>query len=135
MGRVVLARAARDSLLEFDWPLTDAVEEMLGLLEREPSSGYELRGRLRGRCSLRVGSHRIIYPLADAHETVRVVAILHRSVAIAPSLARRPSAVFGGPAAASRSINIIRLTSREVAILLRTERRRNRTYPPTGYAG
>jgi mRNA interferase RelE/StbE len=79
--RVVLARAARNALLELDWTLIDAVEEALGLLEREPDSGYELRGRLSGLRSLRVGSYRIIYQLVDAHQTVRVVAILHRSVA------------------------------------------------------
>ena len=81
MTRVVLARAARAALLELDWPLIDAVDEALGLLEREPTSGYELRGRLRGLRSLRVGSYRIIYQLFDSHQTVRVVAILHRSVA------------------------------------------------------
>jgi mRNA interferase RelE/StbE len=81
MTRVVLARAARTALLELDWPLVDAVDDALGLLEREPDSGYELRGRLKGLRSLRVGSYRIIYQLAHADQTVRVVAILHRSVA------------------------------------------------------
>jgi mRNA interferase RelE/StbE len=81
MTRVVLARSARIALLALDWPLIDAVDEALGLLEREPTSGYELRGRLRGLRSLRVGSYRIIYQFVDAQHTVRVVAILHRSVA------------------------------------------------------
>ena len=81
MARVVLARAARAALLELDWPLIDAIEDALGLLEREPASGYELRGRLRGLRSLRVGSYRIIYQLVDTHQAVRVIAILHRSVA------------------------------------------------------
>ena len=81
MTRVVLARAARTALLELDWPLVDAVDDALGLLEREPDSGYELRGRLKGLRSLRVGSYRIIYQFAHADQTVRVVAILHRSVA------------------------------------------------------
>jgi mRNA interferase RelE/StbE len=81
VARVVLARSARAALLELDWPLIDAVEDALGLLEREPASGYELRGRLRGLRSLRVGSYRVIYQLAEEQQTVRVVAILHRSVA------------------------------------------------------
>jgi mRNA interferase RelE/StbE len=81
MTRVVLARSARTALLELDWPLIDAVEDALGLLEREPTSGYELRGRLRGLRSFRVGSYRIVYQLVDDQQTVRVVAILHRSVA------------------------------------------------------
>lgn len=81
MARVVLARSARAALLELDWPLIDAVEGALGLLEREPTSGYELRGRLRGLRSLRVGSYRIVYQLVDSDQTARVVAILHRSIA------------------------------------------------------
>jgi mRNA interferase RelE/StbE len=78
---VVLARSAREHLLELDWPLMDAVEDALGLLEREPRSGYELRGRLRGLRSLKVGTYRIIYQLADNDRIVRVAAIRHRSIA------------------------------------------------------
>ena len=50
-------------------------------LEREPTAGHPLRGRLRGLRSLRVGSYRIVYQLIDEQQTVRVAAILHRSVA------------------------------------------------------
>ena len=81
MARVVLAQRARLELLEFDWPLIDAVEEALGLLERDPAAGHQLRGRLRGLYSLRVGSYRVIYQLIDDRQTVRVAAILHRAVA------------------------------------------------------
>lgn len=80
MARIVLARRARLDLLKRDWRLVDAVEEALGLLERDPLTGHELRGRLRGLRSLRVGSYRIAYQLADA-ETVRVAAIRHRAIA------------------------------------------------------
>jgi mRNA interferase RelE/StbE len=68
-------------LLALDWPLIDAVEEALALLQREPLAGYPLRGRLRGLYSLRVGSYRIIYQLTDSDSTVRVAAVRHRSVA------------------------------------------------------
>jgi mRNA interferase RelE/StbE len=78
---VVLARRARRELLELDWALVDAVEDALGLLERDSKAGHALRGRLRGLRSLRVGSYRIVYQLADAGQTVRVAAIRHRSVA------------------------------------------------------
>ncbi len=81
MARLVLARHARAELLELDWPLIDAVEEALGLLQREPYAGYPLRGRLRGLYSLRVGSYRIIYQLSDNDKTVRVATIRHRSIA------------------------------------------------------
>lgn len=81
MAQLVLARHARAELLGLDWPLIDAVEEALGLLQREPYAGYPLRGRLRGLYSLRVGSYRIIYQLSDNDKTVRVATIRHRSIA------------------------------------------------------
>jgi mRNA interferase RelE/StbE len=81
VARVVLARRARSELFELNWLLIDAVEDALGLLEREPLSGHVLRGRLHGLRSLRVGTYRIIYQLADAEQTVRVAAIRHRSIA------------------------------------------------------
>lgn len=81
MARLVLARHARAELLELDWLLIDAVEEALGLLQREPHAGYPLRGRLRGLYSLRVGSYRIIYQLSGNDKTVRVATIRHRSIA------------------------------------------------------
>jgi len=81
LARVVITRSARLALLEFDWPLIAAVEDALELLERDPQAGHELRGRLRGLRSLRVGAYRIIYQLTDGGQTVRVAAIRHRSVA------------------------------------------------------
>jgi mRNA interferase RelE/StbE len=81
VAHVVLARRARGELLDLDWRLIDAVSDALGLLEREPLAGHELRGRLRGLRSLRVGTYRIIYQLADAERTVRIVSIRHRSLA------------------------------------------------------
>jgi mRNA interferase RelE/StbE len=81
VARVVLARRARSELLELNWPLIDAIQDALGLLERDPLVGHPLRGRLRGLRSLRVGTFRVIYQLAEDERTVRVVAIRHRSVA------------------------------------------------------
>lgn len=80
MARLVLARRARRDLLALDWPLIDAIEDALGLLERDPFAGYPLRGKLRGLYSLRIGTYRIIYQLTDGGKTVRVAAIRHRSV-------------------------------------------------------
>ena len=80
MVRVVLARRARRELLDLDWPRIDAIEDALGLLERDPHAGYALRGRLRGLRSLQVGAYRIVYQLTDADRTVRVAAIRHRSM-------------------------------------------------------
>ena len=81
MATVVLARSARQQLLDLDWPLIDAAEDALGLLERDPYAGHPLRGRLGGLRSLRVGAYRIIYQLTDNEHTVRVAAIRHRSIA------------------------------------------------------
>jgi len=67
-------------LLELGGPLIDAIEDALGLLERDPHAGYPLRGKLRGLYSLRVGSYRILYQLTDRGKTVRVAAIRHRSI-------------------------------------------------------
>jgi mRNA interferase RelE/StbE len=78
---VVLARAARRELLGLDWSLIEAIQDALGVLERDPEAGHELRGRLRGLRSLRVGSYRIVYQLTDMGQTVRVAAIRHRSIA------------------------------------------------------
>jgi mRNA interferase RelE/StbE len=80
VARVVLARRARQDLLDLDWPVIDAVEDALGQLEREPLAGHTLRGRLRGLRSLRVGSYRIVYQVID-DRTVRVAAIRHRGSA------------------------------------------------------
>jgi mRNA interferase RelE/StbE len=80
MPRLVLARRARLDLLGLGWPLIDAIEDALSLLERDPFAGHELRGRLRGLRSLRVGAYRILYQVIDDGKTIRVAAIRHRSV-------------------------------------------------------
>jgi len=66
--------------LALDWPLSDAVVEALGLLEREPEAGHALRGRLSGLRSLRVGVYRIIYELDEQKRVVRVLTIRHRTI-------------------------------------------------------
>jgi mRNA interferase RelE/StbE len=80
VARVVLARRARAELLELNWSLVDAVQDALGLPERDPVAGHALRGRLTGLRSLRVGAYRVIYQVVEAEQTVRVIAIRHRSV-------------------------------------------------------
>ncbi|MDX1619856.1 MAG: type II toxin-antitoxin system RelE/ParE family toxin [Nitriliruptorales bacterium] len=79
MARVVVARAAREALEELDYLRAEAVVDALGELERDPRAGYQLRGRLRGLWSYRVGVYRIIYELREEDQTVRVVAIRHRA--------------------------------------------------------
>jgi addiction module RelE/StbE family toxin len=79
LPRLVLARRARRDLLELGWPLIDAIEDALGLLEREPYAGKSLRGRLTGLYLLRVGVYRILYQVTEEGKTIRVAAIRHRS--------------------------------------------------------
>jgi mRNA interferase RelE/StbE len=81
VATVVLALRVRRELLDLDWPLIAAVENALGLLERDPHAGHPLRGRLTGLRSMRVGTYRIVYQLADDEHTVRIAAIRHRSIA------------------------------------------------------
>jgi mRNA interferase RelE/StbE len=80
LARLVLARRARRDLLDLGWPLIDAIDDALGLLERDPFAGHALRGRLRGLRSLRVGAYRILYQVTEEGKTVRVAAIRHRAV-------------------------------------------------------
>ena len=77
MAKVFLARTARAALASLDYVLAEAVLDALGVLERDPRAGYELRGRLSGLLSYRVGVYRVIYEPRD-EDTVRVVAIRHR---------------------------------------------------------
>jgi mRNA interferase RelE/StbE len=80
VARVYLTRTAREALAVLDFLLADAVLDALGELERDPHVGHQLRGRLAGLRSYRVGIYRIIYELRD-EKTVRVVAIRHRGSA------------------------------------------------------
>lgn len=80
MAKVFLSRTARDALASLDHLLADAVIDALGELERNSRIGHELRGRLQGLRSYRVGVYRIIYEVRDP-TTVRVVAIRHRGQA------------------------------------------------------
>jgi len=80
VARVHLARTAREALAALDYIRADAVLDALGELERDPNLGRQLRGRLTGLRSYRVGVYRIIYEFRD-DRTVRVVAIRHRGSA------------------------------------------------------
>ena len=80
MAKVFLTRTAREALASLDFVRADAVVDALGDLERDPHLGHELRGRLAGLRSYRVGIYRIFYELRD-DRTLRVVAIRHRGSA------------------------------------------------------
>lgn len=64
--------------------IQEAVVETLSILEADPeNAGKQLRGRLRGLWSCRVGNYRILYTIegSTARQRVIVRAIRHRGVA------------------------------------------------------
>ena len=72
------------ALAPLGWKLVyDDGERELGYGAGDGGDDDEPLGLLRGLRSLRVGSYRIIYQVVDTGQTVRVAAILHRSVAYA----------------------------------------------------
>jgi mRNA interferase RelE/StbE len=82
VARIFLTRTAREALAALDFLRADAVLDALGGLERDPHLGHELRGRLTGLRSYRVGVYRIIYEHRGDRRTVHVVAIRHRGSAL-----------------------------------------------------
>lgn len=81
MTRVVLGRRAQTDLEVLSWRQADAVQESIGILERDPEAGKPLRGHLKGLLVFKVGAYRVLYEMVDNGHTVRVLAIRHRSVA------------------------------------------------------
>ncbi|MFL5796794.1 MAG: type II toxin-antitoxin system RelE family toxin [Actinomycetota bacterium] len=84
MADLVLTRRAKEDLKALPRLVLEAVAQTLTLLEAEPETlGKELRGRLRGLWSCRVGSYRILYTIEGRRARTRVVvwAIRHRGIA------------------------------------------------------
>ncbi|MCI0633152.1 MAG: type II toxin-antitoxin system RelE/ParE family toxin [Actinobacteria bacterium] len=83
MPRLLLTERAKGDLAALPRPVQEAVIETLTLLEADPESmGYQLRGRLRGLWSCRVGNYRILYTVEGVRARSRVIvrAIRHRGV-------------------------------------------------------
>ena len=66
--------------------MIDAIEDALGLPERDPFAGHALRGRLRGLHSMRLGVYRILYQVTEDRKTVA----WRRSVTARSPMARTP---------------------------------------------
>jgi addiction module RelE/StbE family toxin len=83
LTELLLTNRAKRDLSAFPRPLQEAVLETLSELELRPEEmGKELRGRLRGLWSCRVGSYRILYTVEGTAGSSRVLvrAIRHRAV-------------------------------------------------------
>jgi addiction module RelE/StbE family toxin len=92
LGEVLLTRRAKEDLQALPRLVQEAVDETLTLLEANPEGlGAQLRGRLRGLWSCRVGSYRILYTIEGSKARGRVVvrAIRHRGVAYPKRRPRR----------------------------------------------
>ncbi|HYZ10662.1 MAG TPA: type II toxin-antitoxin system RelE/ParE family toxin [Actinomycetota bacterium] len=82
------ARAKRD-LAALPRTIQEAVVETLTLLEADPEeTGKQLRGRLRGLWSCRVGNYRILYTIEGKRPRIIVRGIRHRGIAYRTSRRR-----------------------------------------------
>jgi hypothetical protein len=118
---VVPGHSTRAPLLELDWPLIDAVDEALGLLERDTRAGYLPGGRLRGLRSLHVGAHGVIYQLVGRGRTVRVVAIRYRPIADRVD----PRCATGEAGARGARLNVVSVSAGAREHVLRRSARRS----------
>lgn len=79
--RVVLSNQAESVIRRMalrERPLYERVACALDDLGRDPFQGKPLKGRLQGRYSYRVGSHRILYWIRKTELLVAVVDVGHR---------------------------------------------------------
>lgn len=84
MAELLLTNRAKQDLAALPRTLQEAVLDTLTSLQLRPDElGKELRGRLRGLWSCRVGNYRILYTIegTDPHTRVIVRAIRHRAIA------------------------------------------------------
>ena len=85
---LLTARAKRD-LAALPRTFQEAVIETVTLLEADPEeTEKQLRGRLRGLWSCRVGNYRILYTIEGKRRRVIVRGIRHRGIAYRTSRRR-----------------------------------------------
>ncbi|MGH2739629.1 MAG: type II toxin-antitoxin system RelE family toxin [Actinomycetota bacterium] len=84
MPDLFLTRRAKQDLGSFPRLVQEAIVETLSLIEADPQeAGKQLRGRLRGLWSCRVGNYRVLYTIEGSKRKVRIIvrAIRHRATA------------------------------------------------------
>jgi len=90
LPELLLTGRAKQDLTALPRPIQEAVVETLTLIEADPEGrGKQLRGRLRGLWSCRVGNYRILYTMEGRRRRVIVRGIRHRGVAYRASRRRR----------------------------------------------
>lgn len=83
LTELLLTNRAKQDLAAFPQAMQAAVLDTLTMLEMQPEErGKELRGRLRGLWSCRIGNYRILYTIEGPAPGSRVIirAIRHRAV-------------------------------------------------------
>jgi mRNA-degrading endonuclease RelE of RelBE toxin-antitoxin system len=94
LGELLLTNRAKQDLAVLPPILQEAILDTLTLLEARPDElGKELRGRLRGLWSCRVGSYRVLFTIEGKGGESRVIvrAIRHRAIAYGGHRRRRRS--------------------------------------------
>lgn len=84
MAELLLTNRAKQDLAALPRILQEAILDTLTSLEVRPEElGKNLRGRLRGLWSCRVGNYRILYTIEGRDPSTRVIvrAIQHRAIA------------------------------------------------------
>ena len=90
MAELLLTKRAEQDLAALPRPVQEAVLDTLTVLEIRPEElGKELRGRLGGLWSCRVGNYRILYTIEGAHPGSRVIVRAIRHLAVAYGRRRR----------------------------------------------
>ncbi len=92
MPELLLTHRAKQDLAALPRTIQEAVVETLTVLEADPEEiGKQLRGRLQGLWSCRVGNYRILYTTQGTKARPRVIvrAIRHRGVAYGRRRRRR----------------------------------------------
>jgi mRNA interferase RelE/StbE len=80
LPELVVTRRAEEDIARLPQAIREALDAALLALVADPTDlGNELRGRLRGLWSARVGSYRVLYTIEENRVVVR--AVRHRAVA------------------------------------------------------
>jgi mRNA interferase RelE/StbE len=90
LPELLLTGRAKQDLTALPRTIQEAVVETLTLLESDPEEmGKQLRGRLRGLWSCRVGNYRILSTIDGKRRRVIVRGIRHRGIAYPTTRRRR----------------------------------------------
>ncbi len=76
--KLILSEKFDRAFSQLERTLQDRVVEGLKELAEEPYSGKQLKGKLKGLLSLRVGKYRILYQVQEEKLLIVVISLGHR---------------------------------------------------------